>query len=171
LAFETGASSTERARFATTTGNFLINTTTDAGFKLDVNGTARVSVASGTLTNQFTIISSSSRLDVSAYDSITYGVIFRPSVNNGGAFVPISIWGSRIQLESSSVHISTNATGGNASAILDVTSTTKGFLPPRMTTVQKNAIATPAAGLMVYDSTLNKLCVRTASAWETITSL
>lgn len=42
LAFETGASSTERARFATTTGNFLINTTTDAGFKLDVNGTARV---------------------------------------------------------------------------------------------------------------------------------
>jgi hypothetical protein len=43
LAFETGASSTERARFATTTGNFLINTTTDAGFKLDVNGTARVS--------------------------------------------------------------------------------------------------------------------------------
>jgi len=33
---------TERARFAVTTGNLLINTTTDAGFKLDVNGTARV---------------------------------------------------------------------------------------------------------------------------------
>jgi hypothetical protein len=40
-----------------------------------------------------------------------------------------------------------------------------------MTTTEKNAIATPAAGLVVYDSTLNKLCVRTASAWETITSL
>jgi hypothetical protein len=40
-----------------------------------------------------------------------------------------------------------------------------------MTTAEKNAIATPAAGLMVYDTTLNKLCVRTATAWETITSI
>jgi hypothetical protein len=40
LYFYTGAS--ERARFAATTGNVLINTTTDAGFRLDVNGTARV---------------------------------------------------------------------------------------------------------------------------------
>ena len=59
----------------------------------------------------------------------------------------------------------------NASSQLEVTSVTRGFLPPRMTTTQKNAIATPAAGLVVYDTTLNKLCVRTAAAWETITSL
>jgi hypothetical protein len=58
-----------------------------------------------------------------------------------------------------------------SSALLEVKSTTKGFLPPRMTTTQKNAIASPAAGLIVYDSTLGKLCVRTASAWETITSV
>ena len=57
-----------------------------------------------------------------------------------------------------------------SSAILQADSTTKGFLLPRMTTTQKNAISTPAAGLMVYDTTLNKLCVRTASTWETITS-
>jgi len=59
----------------------------------------------------------------------------------------------------------------DTSALLNVTSTTNGFLPPRMTTTQKNAIGTPAAGLIVYDTTLAKLCVRTASAWETITSL
>jgi len=41
----------------------------------------------------------------------------------------------------------------NASACLQADSTTRGFLPPRMTTTQKNAIATPAAGLVVYDST------------------
>jgi hypothetical protein len=35
-------SGNEVARFAATTGNVLINTTTDAGFRLDVNGTARV---------------------------------------------------------------------------------------------------------------------------------
>jgi hypothetical protein len=59
----------------------------------------------------------------------------------------------------------------DASSQVTINSTTRGFLPPRMTTAQKNAIATPAAGLMVYDTTLNKLCVRTAAAWETITSL
>ena len=37
----------------------------------------------------------------------------------------------------------------NPSAALDITSTTKGFLPPRMTLTQMNAI-TPATGLMVY---------------------
>jgi len=58
----------------------------------------------------------------------------------------------------------------NASAILDAQSTTKGVRMPNMTTTQKNAIASPAAGLMVYDTTLAKLCVYT-TAWETITSL
>jgi len=56
-----------------------------------------------------------------------------------------------------------------SSAIMAVTSTTKGFLPPVMTTTQKNAIASPAAGLVVYDTDLNKLCVYT-TAWQTITS-
>jgi hypothetical protein len=64
-----------------------------------------------------------------------------------------------------------NTTAPDASAALDVVSTTKGILFPRMTTVQKNAIASPVAGLVVYDTTLNKLCVRTAAAWETITSV
>ncbi len=41
-------------------------------------------------------------------------------------------------------------TSPNTSAALDVESTTKGFLPPRMTGAQRNAIATPAQGLMIY---------------------
>jgi hypothetical protein len=56
------------------------------------------------------------------------------------------------------------------SAQLEVASTVRGFLPPRMTSTQKNAIANPVNGLMVYDTTLGKLCVRGASSWETITS-
>ncbi len=61
------------------------------------------------------------------------------------------------------------ATSGNAAAKLQVDSTTSGFLPPRMTTSQKNAISTPPAGLVVYDSTLDKLCVYTGAAWATVT--
>jgi hypothetical protein len=58
----------------------------------------------------------------------------------------------------------------NANAALDVSSTTKAFLPPRMTTTEKNAVASPTAGMVVYDSTLNKLAVYTGAAWEAITS-
>ena len=50
-----------------------------------------------------------------------------------------------------------NTSSVNASAILQADSTTQGFLPPRMTTAQKLAIATPAAGLMVYDTDLNQM--------------
>jgi hypothetical protein len=52
------------------------------------------------------------------------------------------------------------------SAQVIVNSTTRGFLPPRMTTTQKNAIATPAAGLVVYDTTTNKLCCYNGSTWN-----
>lgn len=40
----------------------------------------------------------------------------------------------------------------NASAILDVKSTTQGFLTPRMTFAQRNVIATPATGLLIYQT-------------------
>jgi hypothetical protein len=38
------------------------------------------------------------------------------------------------------------------SAELEVKSTTKGFLPPRMTNAERNSIATPAAGLLIYQT-------------------
>lgn len=59
----------------------------------------------------------------------------------------------------------------NPYAILDLTSTISGFLPPRMTTAEKLAIVVPAEGLVVYDLTLHKLCIYTGSAWETVTSI
>jgi uncharacterized protein (TIGR02145 family) len=45
----------------------------------------------------------------------------------------------------------------NASAMLDVESTTKGFLPPRMTTAQRDAISNPAEGLTIYNTSTNCL--------------
>lgn len=40
----------------------------------------------------------------------------------------------------------------NASAILDVRSTARGMLVPRMTQIQRNAIAAPATGLLIYQT-------------------
>lgn len=44
----------------------------------------------------------------------------------------------------------------NPAAQLDITSTSKGLLLPRLTTAQRDAIVNPPAGLFIYNSTLNK---------------
>jgi hypothetical protein len=56
-------------------------------------------------------------------------------------------------------------TAAVVSALLEMESTTKGFLPPRMTTTQKNAI-TAATGLVLYDTTTNKLQCWNGSTWN-----
>jgi hypothetical protein len=53
----------------------------------------------------------------------------------------------------------------NASAVLQADSTTRGFLPPRMTTTERDLIATPAAGLMIYNTTTNRPNFYDGSAW------
>ena len=47
------------------------------------------------------------------------------------------------------------STSPDPSAELHVQSTTRGLLPPRLTTAQRNAIANPAAGLLIFNTTLN----------------
>jgi hypothetical protein len=53
----------------------------------------------------------------------------------------------------------------DASAVLDISSTTRGVLFPRMTTAQRDLITTPADGLVIYNTTTNKLQVRAAGVW------
>lgn len=80
-----------------------------------------------------------------------------------------------LQAAGGTVGIGLSKTTVNASAYLDIDITglgggALGFLGPRCTTAQKNAIGSPAEGLEVYDTTLHKKCVFTGAAWETITS-
>lgn len=186
-------SGTTVARIFTTTGNLTLQnggTFTDAGFRLDVNGTARVS---GNLTcnsgffvvdnnkgylSRTTTGSSVTLLSIDSSNNTSFGSVFQgqqtliySTTHTVFYSYPSSVVreNMRIMGDSGNVLIGTNT--DIVSSILTLASTTKGFLPPRMTTTQKNAIASPAAGLVVYDTTLNKLCVRGASAWETITSI
>jgi hypothetical protein len=202
-----------------TSRNVLIQsggTAVDAGFRLDVNGTARVvnnGAAHTTLSNtagtRTVVWNATANMDMTLSHGSIY-LVGNPSFGflqvgsnkitstqitgfNGSI---INTDGDAFYLHSRPATASTFKlfTGSNGSATankgtllitdyanfaitpeqsaqLQVESTVKGFLPPRMTTTQKNAIASPAAGLVVYDTTLGKLCVRTASSWETITSL
>jgi len=53
----------------------------------------------------------------------------------------------------------------NANAVLDVTSVTRAFMPPRMTSAQRDAIASPTAGMVIYNSTTNVLNFHNGTSW------
>ena len=63
-------------------------------------------------------------------------------------------------------NLGVGTTSPHASALTDMTSTTQGFLPPRMTTVQRNAIASPALGLVIFNTTTNCLNFFAGNGWN-----
>ena len=142
-------------RDVTITGNFIAGNSAQ-------NSIANVSTLDGLWlsqstrsTSNYSIYSDSTRTFLNSNNG---GIFFRNQNANQGTITANSrfILGSVTE---------------DASAIMKLDSTASGFLPPRMTTTQKNAIGTPAAGLIVFDITLSKLCVYSGSAWQTITSV
>lgn len=67
----------------------------------------------------------------------------------------------------SGVRIGTD-TNPVAAAVLQADSTTKGFLPPRMTTTERTNISTPPAGLIVYDTTADALYLYDGTTWRSV---
>ena len=97
-------------------------------------------------------------------------------------------WGSSYILGTQSTDAVINAYGNNTlqiydrsnksqenipNAVLNVSSANKGFLPPRLTTAERDAVTWVAgdAGMMIFNTTLVKLQVWNGAAWETITSV
>lgn len=68
--------------------------------------------------------------------------------------------------------VSINPTGNppHATAILDLTSTSKGVLIPRMSTDDRNLIMSPATGLLIYNTSNNKYNFYTGAAWVELAS-
>jgi|GEM_PF-1232808 hypothetical protein len=60
--------------------------------------------------------------------------------------------------------VGVNTNNPDASAALDITSTTGGLLPPRMTTTERDAISPAATGLIVFNTTLNTLQINEGDA-------
>jgi hypothetical protein len=228
-------------------GNLLIGTTTDAGFRLDVNGTAKVNeiVVDNGVANTRTRLTDSalqfSRLSDGTYnpsisrlqsaggllyegydgghkfirggtvlahidvsnrgysgsgylgvtniatrniftggnDSLSLysdaasgsadGIIFDRGTRSVTAVHSITTWkaaGVEKGRFTQGGSLLINTTTDVPSAIVNVNSTTQGFLPPRMTNTEMLAIATPAEGLVVYDLTNRKLCCYDGATWQ-----
>lgn len=123
---------------------------------------------------------------VGTYSNVNYPAIIDTSVGiiGGSAFPsaarrPVFLIGSQIRFQSGNNLVGQFApTSGNLilqdggtftdvpSARLQVNSTTQGFLPPRMTTAQRDAIVSPAAGLFIYNTTTNKHQGYNGTTWN-----
>ena len=71
----------------------------------------------------------------------------------------------------SQVSINTTGNDPDNSAMLDISSNTKGFLLPRMTTAKRDQIQTPAEGLMIFNTDDNVLNFFSGQVWYTVSSL
>jgi hypothetical protein len=175
------------------TGNVAIGTTTDAGYMLDVTGTARVQ-SSLTVSNSLTVsaggtvINATSgviQLQKNGTDHIyinndSFAVRLLGSQTTIATTLGVAIGNSTYGLVSNYAgYRGVNIRGGwnlnlsdtpLESAILQADSTTKGFLPPRMTATQRGAISAPAVGLVVYQTDgVEGLYVYTSSGWKALT--
>jgi hypothetical protein len=179
--WRTGLSGQAATARLTTGGNLIVGGTTDAGYKADIQGTTRISGTELRLDNGTTGVinlfsttpeirfSSGSPTGYRLYRSSTSmilnsaGNIFLQIGGNDAYYVTAALGHNWVNPNSGgsvlarldtggSLSIGNGGTAANASSILDLTSTTKGFLPPRMTGAQAEAIGTPAAGLMVYST-------------------
>jgi hypothetical protein len=159
--------------------------TASPGYKLDVSGVIyglNQIIANNTITDPTTnntlsngtvfslngvTTNNNFGMGLGAIRNSKYDMWFQTGSSNGGGYRWYIGTSEKMTInEVGSLGIGT--TTPDASALLDVTSTTKGFLPPRMTTTQINAITSPAAGLVVYNTTLAVLCFYDGTGWKKV---
>lgn len=78
-----------------------------------------------------------------------------------------------VNINAQSVSITDDGAAAHPSAMLEIkvsAANKKGVLIPRMTTAQRNAIASPAKGLLVYDSTNKNFFFHNGTAWTPVSS-
>jgi hypothetical protein len=187
IKFATGAGAGNSVKATiTNAGRLLLGTTTEGTNILEVNGNISATSMSRNVTNNFITLFGGTTFQTGAYFQMTGSTYGTDPGASSASFVignlstsafelvtydAVSTYTRRLKLFGNTGNILIGSGSNVTSSIFQISSTTQGFLPPRMTTTQKNAISSPAAGLMVFDTTLVKLCVYSGTAWETITSV
>lgn len=69
----------------------------------------------------------------------------------------------------SSGRMSIGASNPNANAVLDLQSTTRAFMPPRMTTTQRDAISSPTEGMQIWNTTTSVPNFYNGASWKAVT--
>ena len=140
-------------------GNTAIGSSALSTNTIGTNNTAignSANVGSANLTNATAI---GNGAIVSASNTIQLGNTAVTNVNTSGAITA----GGKIIAGASSA--------SSTSAVMEANSTTQGFLPPRLTTTQRDAITSPVAGLTIWNTTNTQLEVYDGSYWKNMVGL
>lgn len=124
------------------------------------DGTNWVDVGSGSGADTLTSLSCASG-EIAKYN----GAAWACAVDGGGGSSQWTTLGNDLHYGTGGVAIG-QASAPDASAALELESTTKGFLPPRLTTTQRNAVASPATGLMIFNTTVTQYQFWNGTAWS-----
>jgi hypothetical protein len=132
---------------------------------LSTGGTERLRVSTSAVTSTLPVLIPDGAVGAPsvAFADDTNTGIWSPSNDN----LAVSTAGAeRVRVDASG----NVGVGGTAAttAILDIISTTKGFRAPSMTTVQRDAIVSPATGLLIYNTTLNFYQVYNGTSWTSV---
>jgi len=149
---------------AADTSKFTKKTYTDSALLTKLNNTGNAATA--------TKLATARNINGVAFDGSANVTVTADAGTLTGTTLNPTITGSSL----TSVGILTDATvngkvivgalsATTSSAVLEVSSTTQGFLPPRMTIAQRNAISDLSIGLMIWNTTINQLEVYNGSLW------
>ena len=100
-----------------------------------------------------------------AFHHLRAGILGSFGLNSSGTLILQSGLQNQLGISNTNNNVGIGTLTPVASAKLEISSTTQGFLPPRMTTTQKNTIATPLEGLEVYDLTLHQKSYYNGTIW------
>ena len=152
----TGAKMAIKGNGATSATTALLVENSSGTDTLEVRDDGRVVAGTGATTNAngtFNVLHGTSNLTTRVFTVSRDSVLRGMDINSGGS--------TKISDSSGDQSFSHTAT-----AVLEVSSTTQGFLPPRMTGTQRDAIESPASGLIIYNTTTNKAQCYNGTSWN-----
>ena len=125
--------------------------------------------AAGTSTIRFTNLTGAA---AALFENSTNQFTFQNATNGGNIrFQTTNMLGATLTalIVDSDQSVGVGVTIIEKTAKLQVDSNSKGFLPPRMTSLEREDIVSPANGLIVYDTTLQAFCGYADNGWKTFT--
>jgi hypothetical protein len=133
---------------------FIGNSGGTTGLILSGDNNSRIDFRSGSASTGQITCGNSSNLFIDAFDSRA---------------IELALAGTTVFEVSNSANVGIGTAGSvNPSALLEVKSTTQGFLPPRMDEAERDAIGGPAIGLMVFNLGTDEVNVYTGAGWKRI---